>query len=57
MRKVVSLFILLLASYALPAQIAIQGSVRDEEGAPITGVVVSLQQQGKTLSYGTTGIS
>ena len=55
MRKVVSLFILLLASYALPAQIAIQGSVRDEEGAPITGVVVSLQQQGKTLSYGTTG--
>ena len=55
MRKVVSLLILLLVSYALSAQIVIQGSVRDEEGVAIAGVVVSLQQQGKTLSYGTTG--
>ena len=55
MRKVVSLLILLLVSYALSAQIVIQGSVRDEEGAAIAGVVVSLQQQGKTLNYGTTG--
>ena len=55
MRKVVALLILLLVSYALSAQIVIQGSVRDEEGVAIAGVVVSLQQQGKTLSYGTTG--
>lgn len=55
MREVVSLLILLLASYTLPAQIVIQGSVRDEEGVPIAGVVVSLRQQDKTLGYGTTG--
>lgn len=55
MRKTVSLLLLLLVSSALSAQIVIQGSVRDEEGAAIPGAVVSLMQRDKTLGYGTTG--
>lgn len=54
-RTVILLTILLLAVHTAPAQILIQGNVHDEEGTAVPGVVVSLQQQDKTLGYGTTG--
>lgn len=56
MRKAVAILsVFLFAAHVLSAQIVIEGSVRDEEGAAIRGAVVTLSQQGGILAYGTTG--